>query len=622
MRALGLLCLLSILIIGFIGLGLFIYYAKDLPRPEMFNEREQIMPTKIYDRTGEVLLRTIFGEEKRETVELHNMPDHLVKAVLATEDANFYNHKGVDFQAIVRAILVDIKLRKPVQGASTISQQLIRSTFLSLEKTVQRKVREAVLTLELERRYSKEQIIGWYLNQVSFGPNIYGIGEANNTYFDKPLEEITLAESAILASLIRAPSFYSPYGPNTERLFNRKNYVLDRMTEENYISKEQAEEAKEQKIEFSEPDFTFKKAAHFILYVENYLYQKYGSTFLKEHGLKVYTTIDLGLQEAAEKAVKEGVERNKAYRSFNASLVAIDPNNGEILAMVGSKDYFAEVYPENCTPGLDCKFEPQVNVATYGQGQQPGSAFKPFVYVTAFEKGYTPESVFIDEKTNFGKWGDEDYIPENYDGLYRGAVTMRQALAQSLNIPSIKILLSAAGIANSLDTARDLGITTLNEKASFYGPSLVLGAGEVKLIDLVSAYGVFANNGLKIPHTSILKIEDRNGNIIEENKKTPRRVLSEESSEIINDILSDNVARTPMFGPRSKLFFPDYWVAAKTGTTDGYRDAWTIGYTRSIAAGVWTGNNDNSSTAKKPGVTIAGPIWNQFMQAALSRFSN
>jgi 1A family penicillin-binding protein len=616
-KSLGLLFLFFILITGFIGLGFFIYYAKDLPRPEMFNEREQVMPTRIYDRTGETLLRTIFEEEKRETVTLSEIPEHLINAVLATEDANFYNHKGVDFRAVGRAILIDIKLRKPVQGASTISQQLIRSTFLSLEKTVQRKVREAILTLELERRYSKEQILEWYLNQVSFGPNIYGVGEANSTYFNKPLQEISIAEAAILASLIRAPSYYYPYGPNLENLLNRKNYVLNRMTEERYISEEQALSAKEQKIEFTEPGFAFGKAAHFILYIENYLYQKYGSSFLKEHGLKVYTTLNLDLQQSAEKAVKEGVERNKMYRSYNASLVAIDPKNGEILAMVGSKDYFADPYPEDCTPGFNCKFEPKVNVATYGQGQQPGSAFKPFAYATAFKKGYTPDSIFVDEKTNFGKWGDKDYIPTNYDGLYRGPVTIRQALAQSLNIPSIKVLL-AAGIGDTIDTAHDLGITTLNEKPSFYGPSLVLGAGEVKLIDMVSAYGVFANNGLKIPYTGILKIEDRYGNIIEENKKTPRRVLNEEIAETINDILSDNVARTPMFGAKSRLYFPNNWVAAKTGTTDGYRDAWTIGYTHSIAVGVWTGNNDNSSTARKPGVTIAGPIWNQFIQVALN----
>ncbi len=614
----GAIFIFSILLCGLIGLSIFIYYAKDLPRPEVFTERQQIMPTRIYDRTGETLLRTIYEEEKRELVALDEVPDILIKAVLSAEDANFYSHPGVDLRAIARAILIDLKLRKPVHGASTISQQLIRSTFLTLEKTIKRKVREIVLALELERRYSKEQILEWYLNQIPFGPNIYGIGEVNKTYFNKPLQEITTAEAAVIASLIRAPSFYYPYGPNQKNLLERKDYILDRMAKENFISEDEAQEAKKQEIEFAEPGFAFKKAAHFTLYVENYLYQKYGASFLKEQGLKVYTTLDLVLQEAAKKAVEDSSERNKYFHAFNGSLMAINPSNGEILAMVGSKDYFGETEPEGCVIGLDCKFEPKVNVATYGQGQQPGSAFKPFAYATAFKKGYTPDNIVIDEKTNFGKWGDEDYIPKNYDGYYRGPVTLRQGLAQSLNIPSIKVLL-AAGIEDTIQTAHDLGITTLNEGTSFYGPSLVLGSGEVKLIDMVSAYGVFANNGLRIPPTAILKIEDRNGNIIEENQKNPRRVLSQEISETISDILSDNNARAPMFGLNSRLYFPGYSVSVKTGTTDGFRDAWTIGYTSSLSAGVWIGNNDNSSMAEEPGVTIAGPIWHQFMSYALTQ---
>jgi len=579
------------------------------------------MPTRIYDRTGETLLRTIYGEEKRELVALNNVPDHLVKAVLAAEDDNFYNHHGVDFAGIARAILVDLKLKKPAQGASTISQQLIRSTFLSLEKSAKRKIRELVLTLELERRYSKDQILEWYLNQIPFGPNIYGIGEASRTFFGKSIQDISLPEAAVIASLIQAPSYYYPYGEHQDALLKRKDFILKRMLEEKYISEEVYSEAVQTTIEFIGLDSAFKNAPHFILYVENYLYQKYGGEFLKEHGLKVYTTLDLSLQEAAEKAVKEGEKVNESYRSYNAALVAINPKNGEIMAMVGSKDYFGESFPEGCTPGLNCKFEPKVNVATYGEGQQPGSAFKPFAYATAFEKGYTPNDIVIDEKTNFGKWGNEDYIPENYDDLYRGAVTLRQALSQSLNIPSIKVLL-AAGIADTITTAHDMGITTLNEGASFYGPSLVLGSGEVKLIDMVSAYGVFANNGLRVQPTAILKIEDGEGTIIEENKSASRRVMSEEICQMITSILSDNVARTPMFGAHSLLYFPGYEIAAKTGTTDQYRDAWTIGYAPYLAAGVWTGNNDNSAIAKEPGVVMAGPIWHNFFQQALSIINN
>jgi penicillin-binding protein 1C len=601
-----------------LGLGVFVYFAKDLPRPEVFAERQLILPTEIYDRTGEVLLRTIYGEEKREIIAIENVPNHFIEAILASEDANFYKHHGIDFRAIVRAIMVDLKMKKPAQGASTISQQLIRSTFLTIEKTPKRKISEIILTLEMERRHSKEQILEWYLNQVPFGPNIYGAGTVSMAYFDKPIEEITLAESAILASLIRAPSSLSPYGPNREKLFQVQKHILDRMEIVGFISAEQANKAKEEEVEFIKPASNFNIAPHFILYVENYLKQEYKEAYLKTHGFKVYTTIDIEIQEKAQELVKQGVEKNKIYNAHNASLVAIDPKNGEILAMVGSKDYFSESFPEDCVPGKNCLFEPGVNIATYGQGQQPGSAFKPFVYATAFEKGYTPDSIVIDERTNFGKWGDKDYIPQNYDGRHRGAVTLRQALAQSLNIPAVKMIL-AAGIANSINTARDMGITTLNQKPSFYGPALVLGAGEVKLMELVSAYGVFSANGLRVPPTPILKIEDQTGNIIKENKKTPRRVISEETAEKINDIISDNNARAPMFGSNSQLYFPGYWVAAKTGTTDGFRDSWAIGYSRAIAVGVWAGNNDKTPMARKPAITIAGPMWHEFMAYVLSR---
>lgn len=602
-----------------LALGVFIFYAKDLPRPEVFSERQQILPTRIYDRNGETLLRTIYQEEKRSPIKLDQAPDYLIKSILATEDADFYQHRGVDLRGIARAILVDLRLKEPAQGASTISQQLIRSTYLTLEKSIKRKVREVVLTLELERRYDKDQILEWYINQIPLGPNIYGIGEAAKTYFNKDVSELTLTESAIITSLIKAPSYYYPFGEHTDELMKRKNYVLERMQQEGFIDEETLKSAEQEEIKFAEQAKSLSIAPHFTLYVENYLLKKYGVDFLSKNGLKVYTTLDVDLQKKAEEIVKKGVETNKYYNSYNAALVAITPYNGEIVAMVGSKDYFGEAYPEDCAPGVDCKFEPKVNVAVYGEGQQPGSAFKPFVYATAFKEGYTPNSIVVDERTNFGTWGGEEYIPENYDGLYRGAVTYRQALSQSLNIPAIKVLLRA-GIQDSLNTAHDMGITTLNQGASFYGPSLVLGAGEVKLLDMVSAYSVFANNGLRVPPTPILRIEDKDGNVIEASKSTPKRVLSKEVCEDINSILSDNDARTPMFGRNSYLYFPQYpETAAKTGTTDGFRDAWAIGYNQTIAAGVWTGNNDNSSTAKKPGLVMAGPIWHQFMEAALAK---
>jgi 1A family penicillin-binding protein len=598
---------------------IFIFYARDLPRPEVFEERHLSQPTKIFDREGKVLLYTIYGEEKREIVRLNELPDYLIKAVLAAEDANFYKHHGVDLKGIIRAVLIDLKLKKPVYGGSTISQQLIRSTFLTREKTIKRKIREVILTLELERRYSKDQILEWYLNQIPFGPNLYGVEAAAKDFFNKSARDVTLAESAILASVIRAPSYYYPFGKHQKDLLERKDYILKRMLEEGFISREQFEAAKKEKINFVKTPITIK-APHFVFYVRDYLFKKYGEDFLKENGLKVYTTLDWEFQKKVEEIVEEEAERIKFYNAHNISLVAIDPNTGEILAMIGSKDYFGQPYPKNCTPGVNCLFEPKVNVAVYGIGQQPGSAFKPFVYATAFQKGYSENTKVLDELTNFGKWGGKYYIPQNYDGKFRGPVTFKQALAQSLNVPSVKVLLYFAGIEESIETAKKFGITTLNKPPSFYGPSLVLGGGEVKLLDMVSAYGVFATEGLRNPPVVVLKIEDSKGNIIEENKNTPIRVASVEVCKKINDILSDNEARAPMFGKNSPLYFPNHWVAAKTGTTNSFRDAWTIGYTKSIVIGVWVGNNNNAPMKKVPAVTIAGPIWHRAMEEAIKKW--
>jgi len=617
---------LCFLLFIFCLLFLFIFYAKDLPRPEKFAERHLFESTKIYDRTGQILLYEIYGEEKRTWVSLEKIPDYLKKAIIATEDANFYHHFGVDFQGIARAILADLKIMKPLYGGSTIPQQLIRSTFLSLEKTAKRKTREIILSLELDRRYSKEQILEWYLNQIPFGRNTYGVEAASQAYFKKSVSEVSLAEAATLAALIKAPSFYSL---NLNELLARKDYVLDRMVSEGFLKPEEAESVKKEKIniiEFFQPI----KAPHFTLWVKEQLEEKYGREFLEQKGLKIFTSLDWELQQLAEEKVREGVKNNKIYNSHNAALVAIDPKTGEILAMVGSADYFGQAYPKDCLPGLNCKFDPQFNAAvgTKNQpGRQPGSAFKPFVYATAFKKGYSDKEIVIDEFTNFGIWAGKEYTPQNYDGRFRGPVTLRQALAQSLNIPSVKVLLYLADSPekfrkggeepDSIKTAKELGITTLKPP---YGPAIVLGGWEVKLLDMVSAYGVFANDGLKISPTAILKIEDSKGNIIFENKKTPIRVLESKVARLINDVLSDNEARAPIFGLRSNLYFENYQVAAKTGTTDNYRDAWAIGYTPSIVIGVWAGNNDNSPMLKKPGVMLAGPIFHSFMKKALSKY--
>ncbi len=598
------------------ALFLFVYYARDLPRPEQFTERAITQTTKIYDRTGETVLYELYGDEKREMVPFDRISDYIKKAALAAEDANFYKHHGIDIGGIFRAVKLNLQLGRPLYGGSTISQQLIRSTFLTREKTIKRKIREMILTLELERRHNKEQILEWYLNQIPFGPNTYGVESASQNYFNKPAKDVSLEEAAVLAALIQAPSYLSPYGNHLPELLERKDHVLERMAKENFITEKEAEVTKEKEIDFKEAEASIK-APHFVFHVKDYLLEKYGREFLEREGLKVYTSLDWDFQKKAEEVVKKGVEANFMYGAHNAGLVAINPGNGEILAMVGSADWFGDPYPEGCKAGVNCKFDPKVNVATYSSGRQPGSAFKPFVYATAFEKGYDDKTTVIDEKTNFGIYGGKPYIPQNYDGLFRGEVTLRRALAQSLNIPSVKVLAYLAGQEDSIKKAQEMGITTLNRDPSFYGLSIVLGGGEVRLLDMVSAYSVFASKGKKYNPVSVLKIENSRGEVIEESSQGFKRVLSEETCSLITDILSDNKARAPMFGSNSLMNFKDYQVAVKTGTTNDFKDAWIIGYAPSIAVGVWTGNNDNSSMAKQPGLVIAGPIWRQFMNYSL-----
>jgi penicillin-binding protein 1A len=628
---------------------LFIYYAKDLPRPEVFAEREIPQSTKIYDRTGKVLLYEIYGEEKRTYVPLSQIPKHLRDAVICAEDSDFYKHFGVDLKALVRAILSDLKILKPVYGASTIPQQLIRSTFLSLEKTPERKTREIILAIELDRKYSKDQILEWYLNQIPFGQNAYGVEAAAQTYFGKHVWEIDLPEAAALAALIKAPYYLSPYEEESkEKLLARKDYILDKMAKEGFISKKEAEEAKKKEISFKEKKIEIL-APYFTLWVKSILEKEYGKEFLATAGWKVYTSLDYEIQKIAEETVREGIERNKQYNAHNAALVAVSPKTGEVLAMtVGTGNYYDEPYPKGCTPGIDCLFDPKFNVAIGTEralGRQPGSAFKPFIYATAFKKGYDDKFLVLDSPTNFGVWGGKEYTPQNYDGLFRGWVSLRSALAQSLNVPSIKVLyligskekiekleisdfrgkeeVLLEGLKESLKTAKDLGITTLNKDVSNYGPSIVLGGGEVNPLEMAYAYSVFANEGIKVPLSPILKIEDPKGNIVFEKKNTQIRVLDSEIAKLITDILSDNDARAPMFGPRSHLYFENYKVAAKTGTTDDFRDCWTVGFTPEISVAVWVGNNNNAPMIRRqPAATVAGPIFHSFLEKVLPKISS
>ncbi|MFZ3054977.1 MAG: PBP1A family penicillin-binding protein, partial [Minisyncoccales bacterium] len=598
----------ALLAIILMMIALFFVFLKDLPRPEVFTEAQMNQSTKIYDRTGKILLSSVYGEEKRTYVPLSQIPDIMKQAVISAEDSNFYTHFGIDILAIFRALKIDIVNRTNSHGASTITQQLIRSTFLTTDKTISRKIKEIVLSIELDSQYSKDQILEWYLNQVPFGVNIYGIEEASLTYFQKSAQDLTLPESALLAAIIQLPSYYSPYGSHLDDLLARKDYVLRRMAEEHYITDEERDAAQKVEITFNKLPKT--AAVHFVEYVKQELSEDYGDEFLEVKGLKIYTSLNWELQQAAESAITENVEKNiTRFGAYNSALVSIDPHTGQILAMVGSADPWGESLPEGCDPATNCKFVPSFNVATDGPGRQPGSSFKPFVYAEAFRKGATDQTVVVDELTNFGSWGGKDYIPVNYDGLFRGPVTLRNALAQSLNVPAVKVLRDLAGLNDSIALAKKMGITTLNEDPSYYGLSLVLGGGEVHLLDMVSAYGVFANDGYRIEPSSIIKIEDAEGNIIYENNKTPRKVLESNVCEMITSILSDNNARAPIFGYNSNLRFDDYKVFAKTGTTQKNVDGWVIGCTEDTCVGVWSGNNDNTPMTGGVGESASGPAW-------------
>ncbi|MFZ5559321.1 MAG: penicillin-binding protein [Patescibacteria group bacterium] len=618
-----------IIILTFIGLiGLFAYFAKDLPNPEELAERRVIESTKIYDRTGQVLLYDVHGEEKRTVISFEEISQYIKDATLVIEDTNFYHHFGLDFRGIIRAFLANLQGKRVGQGGSTITQQLIKNTILTKERTLARKIKEAILAIELEIKYSKDEIFGFYLNQVPYGSNAYGIEAASQTFFNKGAKDLTLAESALLSALPQAPSYYSPYGSHFNELKARQEYILDRMYKFGYITEKELNSAKQDELKLIKTKEKFK-APHFVMYVKEYLEDKYGKEYIEKAGLKVYTSLDWELQQIAETIVAEQVKKNaKNYNAHNAALVAIDPKTGQILSMVGSKDYFApDPLPKGCKPGKTCLFEPNFNVAI--GSRQPGSSFKPFAYAKAFQKGFTPDTVVFDFKTEFNpncpaeatqekdQYGLDCYHPKNYDAKFRGPVTFREGLAQSLNVPSVKVLY-LAGVNETINLAQDMGIETLKDR-SRYGLSLVLGGGEVRLLEQTAAFGVFATEGIKNPLTTIIKIIDNKGKVVEEYKNKPKKIIEPQIARLISDILSDEEARAPIFGSKSNLYIEDLPTAAKTGTTQEYRDGWTIGYTPSLVVGVWAGNNDNTPMNKEPGLIVAAPIWNQFMKQAYSK---
>jgi 1A family penicillin-binding protein len=578
--------------------------AADLPAPEALQGRSaSFMSTRIYDRNGNLLHEILDpGGGRRILVPYNEISPHLINATVATEDERFWQHPGVDPIAFIRAVYYNLSERRIVSGFSSIPQQLVRLVLLSPEErtqqTVSRKIREAVLASEVSRRYTKQEILEIYLNEINYGNLAYGIEAAAETYFGKSAGELDLAEAAFLAGLPQAPAYWDPY-TNPEGAKRRQGVVLDLMVEAGYVSRSEAEAAKAKDMELQPPQLRVE-APHFVTWVQQLLEEKYGADVLYRSGLRVTTTLDSRLQTIAQQEARAHLEQLQDRHATNAALVAIKPDTGEILAMLGSADFY------------DAEIDGQVNVAL--RLRQPGSSIKPVTYVTAFEKGWTPATLIWDVTTEFQDALGRPYVPKNYDGEEHGPVLVREALARSLNIPAVKTL-DFVGLPAMLDTAHRLGIESLNRPD--YGLSLTLGGGDVTLLELTSAYATFANGGQRVPPVAILRIEDSSGQVIEEYRQPAgEQVISPQHAYLITDILSDNDARAPSFGANNvlKLSRP---AAAKTGTTDDWRDAWTVGYTPDLVAGVWVGNADNTAMKNVAGSRGAGPIWHNFMESAL-----
>jgi 1A family penicillin-binding protein len=596
--------------------SIFILWVTSLQLPDLgsFENRLINQSTKIYDRTGSVLLYDINQGTRRTMVKSSDISVNIKNATVAIEDAEFYQHHGIKFSAILRAAFANLFSGSYTQGGSTITQQVIKNALLTSDKSIARKLKEWILSLKLERVMTKDEILTTYLNDTPYGGNIYGVEEAAMSFFGKHASEVSLAEATYLAALPNAPTYYSPYGGNRSALETRKNLVLEQMLKNSFITGEEYDAAKATQVKFNPPKDTGIKAPHFVMDIKAELEKQYGQEVMESSGFKVITTLDYNLQAKAEEIAKRwAIQNEQNFNASNAAITAIDATNGDILVMVGSRDYFDQ--------NIDGNF----NVAT--AHRQPGSSIKPVIYAEAIQKGYTPETTVFDVPTEFStlckpdgtpiKLEDRDkcYMPENYDGEYRGPISFRNALAQSVNVASIKVLY-LAGIRDSISLANDMGIESLNDPDR-YGLTLVLGGGEVTLLELTGAYTVLANNGVRNTPHDILKIEDAGGATIYSYTPEPKQVLPPNVAKTITDILSDNKAREPLYGLNSPLYFPDYDVAVKTGTTNDYRDAWTIGYTPQVAVGAWAGNNDNSSMAKKVSGYIVAPMWNEFMKVVL-----
>lgn len=588
--------------------GIFYYFIlRDLPSPTKLSSDNIPQSTQIFDRNGR-LLYSIYDKKNQTFIPLSTIPKTVQEATIAIEDREFYHHGPVDFRGIARALYV-ILLHKQIQGGSTLTQQLVKNSLLSPEQTILRKIREMVLSFATEMLYSKSKILEMYLNQIPYGGTAYGIEAASERYFGKHAKELDLAQSAMLAGLPEAPSVYSPYGAHPELGRERQKQVLTAMLQQGYISKQQYDQALNEQLKYNGQSEDIK-APHFVLYVKDLLEQKYGTKLIETGGLRVTTSLDLSIQNYAQATVAAEVGRLGPYHATNGAAVVADPATGEILAMVGSRDYFDTTDTDG-----------NVNIAL--QHRQPGSSIKPINYAEGLINGYTAATPFIDQRICFPNPTGPAYCPGNYDNKWHGVVDMRQSLGNSFNIPAVKML-KANGVQNMLDLAHEMGISALDRSASTYGLSLTLGGGEVTMLDMTTAFGVFANNGYRIDLHPILKVTDSQGNVLESYNPPAspifgKKVLPDGVAFIISNILADNGARLQEFGPSSSLYFPHDYVSAKTGTTNDFRDNWTIGYTPNYVVTVWVGNNDNTPmNGLASGITGAAPIFHTIMSHLLT----
>lgn len=586
--------------LAIIGYGGWI--SRDLPNPNQLLDRALPVSTKIYARDGEHLLYEIHGAEQRTLVTLDMIPEYVKWATISVEDKNFYTHKGFDVKSIFRAIIIDIIRGGKAQGGSTITQQFIKNALLSNEKKISRKLKELILAYQIEKKFSKDEILQLYFNEIPYGSTAYGIQAASKTYFGKDIGQITIAEGAVLAALPKAPTYYSPWGNNKDKLLARQKRILDEMALEGHITQEEAQLAKQEPIVFREVGDGII-APHFVFYVKGLLTDIYGEKVVEQGGLSVITTLDYTKQRVAQDVVKKWGEKNISLNASNAALISIDPKYGDILAMVGSRDYFNKDIDGN------------VNVTI--KKRQPGSSFKPIVYAAAFNKGYTPNTIIFDTVTNFDTTTSKPYIPHNYTGKEYGPVSMKQALAGSLNITAVKTLY-LAGVHTVIEFAKHMGYSSF-ENPDDYGLSLVLGGAEVTLLEHTYSFTAFSQEGKIMKLVSLLEIKDKHGKtIFKQTYEQPRDVFNPEIARQITDILSDPQAREYIFGKNPYLSLQGRPSAVKTGTTNDYRDAWTIGYTPSLVTGVWVGNNNNTPMKKgADGSKVAAPIWSEYMNTVL-----